>query len=193
MSLRSRVGTWWRAVFRGGELSRQVSEELAFHIESYAAELERRGMPRDEALRRARAELGSLTARREDCRRAWGAQWCDELGADLRYALRMLRKSPAFTLIAAGSLALAIGANSTIFAVGKQVLFGRVTVPHPEQLRILQWVGEDNGIAKSMWGEFAPGPGGSGILAPTSLIPCINICAPPTASLRTWWPMRKTA
>ncbi|MGA7258252.1 MAG: ABC transporter permease [Terracidiphilus sp.] len=166
MSLQSRVRTWGRAVFRAGELRRQVTEELAFHIESYAAELERRGMLRDEALRRARAELGSVAARGEDCRRAWGAQWFDELCGDLHYALRILRKSPAFTLIAAGSLALAIGANSTIFAVGRQILFGRVTVPHPEQLRLLQWVGDDNGIAKGMWGEFAPGPGGSGTLAP---------------------------
>ena len=131
MSLQSRVRTWGRAVFRAGELRRQVTEELAFHIESYAAELERRGMLRDEALRRARAELGSVAARGEDCRRAWGAQWFDELCGDLHYALRILRKSPAFTLIAAGSLALAIGANSTIFAVGRQILFGRVTVPHP--------------------------------------------------------------
>jgi predicted permease len=147
-------------------MSRQVQEELSFHIESYAAELERRGMAREETMRRARAELGSLAARSEDCRRAWGAQFLDELIADLRYALRMLRKDAGFTLIAAGSLALAIGANSTIFAVGRQILFGRVSVPHPEQLRILQWVGDGNTVAKSMWGEFMPGPGGSGTLAP---------------------------
>jgi predicted permease len=166
MSFGSRIGTWWRAVFLGREMSLQVQEELAFHIESYAAELERRGMTHEDALRKAKAELGSVAARREDCRRAWGAWWFDELRADLHYALRLLRKSPAFTLIAAGSLALAIGANSTIFAVGKQILFGRVTVPHPEQLRILQWVGDDNIVSKSMWGEFEPGPGGSGTLAP---------------------------
>jgi len=153
MSLRSRIRTWARAVFRAGELRRQVSEELAFHIESYAAELERRGMARDEALRKARAKLGSLVARREDCRRAWGAQFFDELRGDLRYALRMLARSPGFAAIAVGSLALGIGANTVIFTAAQHMLLDKLAVPHPEQLRLLEWLQPtNNGVVVSMWG-----------------------------------------
>ena len=153
MSLRSRVRTWGRAVFRAGELRSQVSEELAFHVESYAAELERRGMTRDEALRRARAELGSVAARREDCRRAWGARWFDELTGDLRYALRMLGKSPGFTAIAVGSLALGIGANTVIFTAAQHMLLDKLAVPHPDELRLLEWSQPTgNGVVDDLWG-----------------------------------------
>ncbi len=59
MGLSSRFGTWWRAVTRRGELETQLDEELRFHVESYAEDLMRTGTPREEAIRRARAELGS--------------------------------------------------------------------------------------------------------------------------------------
>ena len=145
-------------------MSRQVNEELAFHIESCAAELERRGVPHDEALRRARAELGSLTARREDCRRAWGAQFLDELLGDLRYALRMLARSPGFALIAVGSLALGIGANTVIFTAAQHMLLDRLAVPHPEQLRMLEWLQpSNNGVVNDLWGWWDDRADGSSV------------------------------
>ena len=73
MSLRSRFATWWRAVTEHESLDRQVEEELEFHIESYAEDLMRSGVPREQAMRRARAELGSLAGGREKCRAAWGS------------------------------------------------------------------------------------------------------------------------
>ena len=59
------------------------------------------------------------------------------LPPDLVFAARLLRKSPGFTLVAAVSLALAIGANTTIFSVAKQLLFERLDVPHASSLRLL--------------------------------------------------------
>ena len=160
MSLRSRLSTWWRATTHREELDRQVGEELEFHIESHARELERRGLERDEALRRARAELGSIAAGKENCRAAWGTRFIDELYADLRFTVRMLRKSPGFALIAISSLALGIGANTVIFTVAQHMLLDQLAVPHPDQLRLFSWKEPAQGIVQEMWGWFDDDPSG---------------------------------
>lgn len=160
MSLRSRILTWWRALTRPDELNRQVGEELQFHIQSYAVDLERKGVERGEALRQARAELGSIAAGKEQCRAAWGTRLFDELGADLRFTGRMLRKSPGFAAIAVGSLALGIGANTVIFTVAQHTLLDQLSVPHPEQLRLLWWSGPARGVVEAMWGWYDDDPSG---------------------------------
>ena len=71
MSSHSRFSTWWKAIFHPDTLDQQVSEELRFHIESRTDDLMHTGLPREEASRRARAELGSLVAVRENSRHAW--------------------------------------------------------------------------------------------------------------------------
>jgi predicted permease len=162
MSLRSRMLTWFRAVSREEDVHAQIGEELRFHIESYAADLMRSGTTRAEAMRRAGAELGSLAANTENCRAAWGTLWFDQLCGDLRHAVRRLGKSPGFVTIAVGSLALGIGANTAIFSIAKPVLLDRLHVPHPEQLRLLEWTTKSpNSIAHSIWGEVNPGLDGT--------------------------------
>ena len=160
MSLSSRMRTWWQAVTRGADVNAQVDEELRFHVESYTEDLMRGGGSREEAQRRARAELGSSAAARENSRQAWGTRWLDELRGDVRYALRMLAKSPGFTAIAVGSLALGIGANTVIFTAAQHMLLDRLGVPHPEQLRLLAWTAGPNSLVSEMWGEFDNAPGG---------------------------------
>jgi len=154
MSLNSRLQTWWRAVRRGPEVDAQVDEELRFHVESYAEDLMRRGMPCEEAMRRAKTELGSLAAGKENCRQAWGTRWFDELRADLRYALRMLAKSPGFAAIAVGSLALGIGANTGIFTITRQILLDKLDVRRPEDLRLFAWTGGENRVPVRIWGHW---------------------------------------
>ena len=73
---------------------------------------------------------------------------------DLRYGLRLLGKSPGFTAIAVASLALAIGANTAIFSVAKNLLYDRLGVPHPEQLRLLGWAGDDKVAVHSYWSSY---------------------------------------
>src|SRR6185437_11346439 len=72
MSMSSRVRTWWRAVRSGRAVDAQIDDELRFHVESRAEDLMRGGVAREEALHRAKAELGSMAAARENARQAWG-------------------------------------------------------------------------------------------------------------------------
>lgn len=154
MSLASRFTTWWKAISRRDELNSEIENELAFHIESRADDLMRSGFPRGEALRRARAELGGVTAQKESCRVALGTRVWDELHADIRYGLRMLAKHPGFTAIAIVSLALGIGANTTVFTITRQVLLDRLTVHHPEDLRLFAWGGDKNRVPIRVWGNW---------------------------------------
>ncbi len=133
----------------------EIADELQFHVESRAADLEGEGLTAAEALRRARVEFGGVETHRADIRASLGLRWMDELGVDLRYAWRMLWRSKGFTAVAIGSLALGIGANTIIFSLAKGVLLDRLTVPHPEQLRLIAiQAGGDNSLANGFWGSW---------------------------------------
>ncbi|HZU26974.1 MAG TPA: ABC transporter permease [Bryobacteraceae bacterium] len=79
-------------------------------------------------------ELGNLTAAMEEVRVGWGWTWLESIVADVRYALRMLRRQPGFTAVAVLSLALAIGANSAIFSFADALLLRPLPVPNPSGL-----------------------------------------------------------
>src|SRR5271163_2030581 len=128
----SRIRSWFKAMTHRSRLDGEMQSELEFHIESYAADLMRSGLSRDEARRRARVDLGSVAVRKEECRESLGLRLWDDLLADISYGLRMLKKSPGFTAIAVVSLALGIGANTIIFTLAKEVLLDTLAVPHPE-------------------------------------------------------------
>jgi predicted permease len=160
MSAQSRLKSWIRSLFTRRRLEQNMDEELCFHIEARAADIERRGLGQEEAKRQARLEFGSVAMHKDEMRYSVGLRWWDDLWCDLRYAVRILRKSPGFTAIAVGSLALAIGANTTIFSVANEMLFERLGVPHPEQLRLFAFNGDKRVTVHSTWGELNPLPGG---------------------------------
>ncbi|MGA8741400.1 MAG: ABC transporter permease [Terracidiphilus sp.] len=150
----AQMHSWLRAMRHRRRLESDMEAELQLHLEHLTDDLIRAGLPPAEAARRARIALGPALVHKEGMRGSLGLRWFDELSADVRFGIRILAKSPGFTLIAALSLALAIGANTTIFAMGKQLLFDRLNVPHPEQLRMLRWNGDGHEVVQSMWGDF---------------------------------------
>jgi hypothetical protein len=150
----AQLRSWLRAASRRDRLEDEMQAELANHVEFMTKDLVRSGLPPAEAARRARIALGSSLVQKEQMRASLGLRCWDEIRSDIRYGLRLMRKSPGFTAIAATSLALAIGANTTIFAVGKQLLFDRLNVSHPEELRMLRWNGDGRVVVDGMWGDF---------------------------------------
>src|SRR5262245_29817104 len=133
VSLLARVTSRLR-VGRRADFERRMQDEMRVHLELYDAQLRRRGIGEEEARRRALAEFGSVLARKEECRDAIGLRLIDELRGDVSYAFRLLRRSPAFTLVALLSLGLGIGANTAIFSLIDTVLIKRLPVEDPQRL-----------------------------------------------------------
>ena len=153
MSLIARVRSWVRASSRRADFEREMRDEMRTHIELYEADLRRLGVPESEARRRARAEFGGIEARKEDCRDAVGLRLLDELRGDVSYGVRLLRRSPAFTLVALLSLGLGIGANTAIFSLIDTVLVKTLPVDDPQRLFFV-----DNSGGKSGGSNGPPYP-----------------------------------
>lgn len=153
MNLIARVRSWLRVSSQRAEFEREMQDEMRTHLELYQADLRRRGAPEEEARRRALAEFGSVAARTEECRDAVGLRLLDELRGDVSYAFRLLRRSPAFTLVALLSLGLGIGANTAIFTLIDTVLVKNLPVEDPQGLFFV-----DNSGGKSEGSSGPPYP-----------------------------------
>jgi predicted permease len=129
-----RLRSLFRVLTRRRDFEEGMSEELRFHIEQYTDDLVRSGMAREKAARVVRAELGNPINVKADCREAFGVHFFDEVRRQLRYAARLLRKTPAFTVTALLTLAVCFGANLMIFAVIDSVLLRPLPFPEPDRL-----------------------------------------------------------
>jgi putative ABC transport system permease protein len=148
--------------WRDRRFEESLSEELRFHLDHQTAANIKAGMSPGEARRRARLQLGSLEGLAAQCRQERRGFWLESLWSDVRYALRILRKSPSFTLIAVLTLALGVGATSAVFSVVDRILFR--SLPYPQDDRLVSFgylapIGDSNEFLSAMdfldWHKYA--------------------------------------
>jgi len=143
---------------RGDE---RLREEMESHLAMQTAVNISSGMPPAEARRQAVLKFGAAESIRESYHAESSLPLIEAVLRDARYAVRKLWKSPCFAAVASGSLALAIGANTTVFSVAKQILYQRLAVPNASNLRLLAWTGTSEHVAvHHVHGDYDLLPGG---------------------------------
>ncbi len=133
----SRLRSYLTAWIRRDGFEESLDEEVRFHLDAYARDLIRSGVPAAEARRRARVQFGSVEGVKDGCRQARGLRLVDEAGhvmTNIRLALRMLLKTPVVTGVAVLSLALGIGSNTAIFSLYSQLVLRPLPVADPDGL-----------------------------------------------------------
>jgi len=143
MTILSQLRSWLRSILHRSHTERDMDAELRFHLETYADDLIRRGVPRDEALRRAHLEFGGLERAKEGCRDARGISFLESFLQDLRFGARTFRKSPGFTSIAILTLALGIGANAAISGLVDSAILRALPFREPDRLVHIWTIGPD--------------------------------------------------
>jgi predicted permease len=134
MKLLAHLRSLGNKFFRRSQTESDLKEELCSHLELQTHDLERSGLSRAEAARRARIEFGSTERIKEECREALGGNFVDTVIQDVRFSLRTLRKSPAFFAVAVITLALGIGATVAAFSVVNSVLLRPFGFSNSEKL-----------------------------------------------------------
>jgi predicted permease len=131
--------SWLSRLVRGRRLERQLDAELRDHVDRQVADYVRGGMSETEARRQAFIALGGMEQVKEECRDARGTMWVEQIGRDAAYAVRQLRRQPAFWLTVILTLALGVATSTSIFAIVNGVLLQ--PLPHPEADRLVSLAG----------------------------------------------------
>ena len=142
MKILASLKSFARASMLRARMEREMDDEMRFHLEARTTDLQRQGIPRAVAERRAYAEFGDMVRWKEAGREARGLRIVDDVFADLGYAIRMMRRAPGFTIAAVVSIALGIGANTAIFGLIDMLLLRPVAVRDAHELVHITTTGE---------------------------------------------------
>ena len=133
--------SWFHRLFRRAKAEAELNEEIRFYLDQETQLRIDRGESPNEAMQAARRDFGNLTLVKDTTRQMWGWRLVEDVARDLRHSLRLLVRSPLFSIVAVLSIGLGVGANSAIFSLVDQALFRQLPVKHPEQLVLLSWNG----------------------------------------------------
>jgi predicted permease len=149
----TRLSEWWtriRGSLRQNSLENEMQREMQFHLDMAVQRNERRGMSPDAARRQARLTFGSAEAFKEAARDVSRARLVENVLGDVRYALRGMRRAPAFSIAAVATVALGIGASTALFTVLNGVLLRPLPIPRPDDFVYVGWVWKKGGDIPSL-------------------------------------------
>ncbi len=139
----------FRSLFRNNRVEQELAREVASHLDLLAEDFERRGMSPEDARLAAKRSYGGVEQAKQAHRDERSFLWAEQAAQDLRYALRVLAKSPGFAAVAILTLALGIGANSAIFTEIDAVLLRSLPAADPQHLVILEWSAQNKAKIES--------------------------------------------
>lgn len=133
--------TWLKRLLQRNQLERELDREMQFHLDAAIADHVRAGLSRDEAVRRARIDFGGPEQMKEETRDARGTRWIEDFVHDCRFAVRGMRRSPAFATAAILTIALGVGANTAVWSIMDALMRKALPIENPETLHAFNRVG----------------------------------------------------